>query len=418
MFAAGVILGSAMLTFDSRLGAQDLAPGSWLSAGSGEDATNLLSTLLTSVISMASMVFSVTVVALSLAASSYGPRLIRTFRSSMSTQIVLGVFVMTIVYLLIILRAVRGEMDPADVPNASVALASLLGLACVLALLAFIQGVARLIVADEVVRRVRTEFDAIVAGLPSCDERTGQAAADLPEDFEESAARLRLPREGYVQAVAFDELIGWASKHDLLIRLDFRPGDFVVEGDCKVLVHPPPANEEAARSQLRHFIVSGQQRTPTQDVEFAVRHLVEVAVRALSPGINDPFTAMAVIDRLRGGLCRLAARRMPTEALWDEGGTLRVVRRTTTFAGAVDAALNQIRQAGSEKPAILIHMLEALGEMAQHIRTAEQRQALIRHAGLIQAAGRRNVPEGADLQDIDRAFENAMNALGQVRGAA
>jgi uncharacterized membrane protein len=410
MLLAGAGLGPAMLAWDASLEAPALASG-WLSGGSGEDATTLLSTLLTSVITMASMVFSVTVVALSLAATSYGPRLIRTFRASVGTQVVLGIFMMTIVFLLIVLRSVRVDMDPTEVPSASVALGTLLALACVLALLAFIQGVARLIVADEVVRRVRDEFDAAVRQLAPLDEPVDDTPAQLPDGFEEKAARIRLPREGYVQAVACDELVAWAARRDVVVRLDFRPGDFVVEGDRKVLVHPPPADVDSARAEIAHFIVSGQERTPTQDIEFSIRHLVEVAVRALSPGINDPFTAMAVIDRLRGGLSRLANRRMPPTVLRDAAGTVRVVQRTTTYAGAVDAALNQIRQAGSQKPSILIHMLEALQEIAPHVRTDEQRQALARHAVLVRDDGQRDVPDGADRADIDRAFDKAMAAL-------
>ena len=411
MLVVGVILGPAMLALDAGPSAQGFRTHPWLGAGSGEDATNLLSTLLTSVIAMASMVFSVTVVALSLAANSFGPRLIRTFRSSLSTQVVLGIFVMTIVYLLIILRSVRGEMEAADVPAASVALGSLLAIACVLALLAFIQGVARLIVADEVVRRVRNELDGVIARLSPLEEPDCPASSDLPAGFEDEAARIRLPQEGYVQSVAYDELVAWAARRGVVMRLDFRPGDFVVEGDRKILIYPPPADPEAARAEIKRLIVSGQERTPTQDLEFAVRHLVEVAVRALSPGINDPFTAMAVIDRLRGGLCRLAARRLPAAALPDEAGALRLVRRTTTFDGTVDAAFNQIRQAGSAKPAILIHMLEALVEIAPHVRTADQRDTLVRHARLIRAAGQRDVPDEADMGDIDQAFDKAAAAL-------
>jgi uncharacterized membrane protein len=138
---------------------------------------------------------------------------------------------------------------------------------------------------------------------------------------------------------------------------------------------------------------------------------VEVAVRALSPGVNDPFTAMAVIDRLRGGLARLAKRQMPPETLQDQSGTTRIIRRVTTFAGAVDAAIDQIRQAGSEKPAILIHLLEAIGGVAAHTAVVEQRAAFARHASLIRAAGLRDLKEPANREDLELAFKATMCAL-------
>lgn len=415
MFLLGVALALLML----RAGPLSPDAGAqwreWISSGSGEDARNLLSTLLSAVIALAGIVFSITVVSLSLAASSYGPRLIRTFRSNLSTQVVIGILTMTIVYLLLVLRAVRGDADAAEVPHAAVAVGAILALVSVLGLLAFIQGVATLVVADEVVRRVRSELDAAIGELPMLEQAPKVAPPALPEDFEATAGRVRLPREGYVQSVEYSELIRWAEKRGATLRLDFRPGDFVAEGDHKVLVYPAPDDPERVRSEIRHYIVSGEQRTPTQDIEFAIRHLVEVAVRALSPGINDPFTAMAVIDRLRGGLVRLCSRQLPPKLLTGPSGELRVSRDATSYHGAVDAAFNQIRQAGASKPAILVHMLKAIGAIAEHARTAEQRDALRRHAKLVRAAGERNLDEPSDLADVEREFRKASGALGSGR---
>lgn len=412
MFLSGAALALGMLQLEPGSMERQFGRGWWSTVGNGEDARNLLSTLLTSIITMASMAFSVTVIALSLASNTYGPRLIRIFRSDRRTQIVLGTFVLTIVYLLLVLRSNQGDWSPAEVPHAAVTMGSVLALVSVLALLAFIQGVAASIMADEVVLRVREEFDSSVEELPMMQGAGGGADSALPEGFEEEAARISLPREGYVQSVEYGELVEWACKNDAVIRLDFRPGDFVVEGDRKVLVHPCPTDQAQVRKEIGRFIVSGPGRTPTQDIEFSIRHLVEVAVRALSPGVNDPFTAMAVIDRLRGGLASLAGRQMPAEQMRDSSGATRIVRRVTSYSGAVDAAFNQIRQAGSEKPAILIHMLEAIGGIAPHARTDEQLSALRRHARLIRAAGLRDFEEPADKEDLERTFDAAMRALG------
>ncbi|WP_162806788.1 DUF2254 domain-containing protein [Sphingosinicella terrae] len=407
MFLIGIGLAVAALDFSLGSGK---SWAKWIASGSGEDARNLISTLLAAVIAMAGIAFSVTVVALSLAANSFGPRLIRIFRLDRRTQFVLGVFVMTIVYLLLVLRALRGAAPAAAVPEVAVALGSLLALLSVLALLAFIQGVASLIAADEVVRRVRHELNSAISDLPplgAADAPPGE----LPPDFDRCAAKIRLPREGYVQSVEFAKIVDWAEKNGSVVRLDFRPGEFVVEGDHKVSVMPAPADVEAARREIGRFIVSGDGRTPTQDLEFAVRHLVEVAVRALSPGINDPFTAMAVIDRLRGGLARLAGRTLPPPALAGADGDLRVIRHVTTYAGAVDAAFNQIRQAGSSMPSILIHLLKAIEALAEHMRTEEQRAALRRQAELARSAARREIGEGEDRQDVEEAYDRARRAL-------
>lgn len=406
MFLAGFGLAVLMLSF----GTAEMQWAQWQTGGNGEDARNLLSTLLSAVIGMASIVFSITVVSLSLAANAYGPRLIRTFRSNRSTQAVIGIFMMTIVYLLLVLRAVRGNAEAGEVPEAAVAVGTLLALTSVVALLTFIHGVATLMVADEVVRRVRREFDSAIDQLPPLREHP--EAPNLPDDFEERALPIPLPREGYVQSVAYSDIVRWAEERESIVRLDFRPGDFVVDGDRKVLVYPPPGDPGQARREIGRYIASGQQRTPTQDLEFATRHLVEVAVRALSPGVNDPFTATVVIDRLRGGLARLCSREFLPKTLLGHSGKVRVSRDATSFRGAADAAFNQIRQAGSGKPAILIHMLKSIGAIGEHVRTDEQREALVRHAELLRAAGERDVAEPSDRKDVDREYGRAVAALG------
>lgn len=414
MFLTGAALAVLMLKLSvpDRLIGLDVK--AWLGGGNGDDARNLLSTLLTAVISLAGIVFSVTVVALSLAANAYGPRLIRTFRADRSTQFALGTFALTIVYLLLVLKAVRGDAGEGEVQTLAVTVGSLLAFVCVIALVAFLQGVSSLIVADEVVRRVRREFDDIITKLPAIDTSPPVAEGSVPDDFETRSLALPLPREGYVQSIDFDGMMGWAERRGAVVRMDVRPGDFVVDGDRKVHVYPAPADAEAAKRQLGQFIVSGPGRTPDQDFEFALRHLVEVALRALSPGINDPFTAIAVIDRLRGGIARLAGRQMPRELLHDQGGHVRLIRRVSDFRGVVDSAFDQIRQSAVGKPAVLIHMLETLEALASHLRTDEQRDALRHHADLVRSA-MANARNASDDQDIDRAHRRTVAALSLPR---
>ncbi|WP_046116361.1 DUF2254 domain-containing protein [Aquincola tertiaricarbonis] len=383
----------------------------WIQGGSGQDAQLLLSTLLTSVITMASMAFSVTVVALSLAASNFGPRLIRVFRANRLNEAVLGTLIMTIVYLLLVLRSVQGSWQATQVPHVAVAVGALLAVLSVLALLAFIQGVATSMTAEEVVRRADDELNLAISELPDLASAVLMPTVAIRPDFEAVATRIPLPKEGYVQSVQFEGILAWAAKRQAVVRLDFKPGDFVVDGDRKVLLYPCPEDVDQVRRQIGQFIVSGQARTPNQDLEFAIRHLVEVAVRALSPGINDPFTALAVIDRLRGGASRLCVKQLPSDVLHDGAGEVRLLRRVTTYAGAIDAAFNQIRQAGSTKPAVLIHLLDAIGSVGSHARTAEQRLVLSRHARLTRSAGLRDIAEPDDRENLERGFEKAMLVL-------
>lgn len=384
----------------------------WINSGNGEDVRNLLSTLLTAVITMASLVFSVTVLALTLAANAYGSRLIRIFRADLRTQSVLGLFSMTIVYCLIVLRSVHGEARMDEVPHLAVTVGTALSLLCVLALVVFIQSVARSIVADEVVRRVRRDVDSSLSHLPelSFEDTPEHAPADLPADFSAKAASIPLPYGGYVQVVDYGELLSWAERRNAILRLEFRAGDFIVQGDRRVHVYPAQPDPEKVRAELGQHIVTGDERTPVQDLEYAIRHLVEVAMRALSPGINDPFTATVVIDRLRAALSRLMGRRLPSEYQRDRSGKVRIYRETSTYKGILDSAFHQIRQAGSSHPAILIHMLKAIARIAEHACLGEQLIALIHHAKLIRAAAQRDVPEPADRDDVEQSYERAIAA--------
>src|SRR5690606_1812488 len=130
-----------------------------------------------------------------------------------------------------------------------------------------------------------------------------------------------------------------------------------------------------------------------------------------SPGINDPYTAMVVIDRLRGSLSKLMGHHLPLEVVRDHQGRARLYRQVPTYAGILDVSFHQIRQAGSTHPTVLIHLLDAIQRIAGHARLAEQREALVRHALLVLAAAERDVPEAADRHDVERRFRRTMAAL-------
>jgi uncharacterized membrane protein len=303
------------------------------------------------------------------------------------------------------------------VPHAAVTSGTALALVSVLTLLVFIQELARMAVADDVVERVGRELDTAIEKLPRLTERDSQVPpGENDEDVQEAACwnaagRVVQRQKGYVQAIDCEGLVAWAEQQDAVLCLDFRAGDFVVAGDQRILVHPASAAAAADADRICELAVVGRERTPTQDIEFAIRHLVEVAVRALSPGTNDPFTATVVIDRLRGCLTRLTDRRLPAGVLRDDGGQVRVVREVTTYTGLADAAFHQIRQTGASHPAVVIHVTEALAWLAEHARVAEHREALARHARMVAEAGLRAAAEPGDQRDIQRSLARVEQTL-------
>ncbi len=390
----------------------------WIYSGGAEGASLLLGTVAGSMIAIAGTVFSMTLVALSLASSQLGPRLLRNFMRDTANQVVLGTFVATFVYCLLVLRTIRRADEAAFVPHLSVSIGVLLAMVSIGVLIYFIHHVSVSIQADEVVARVGKELDDGIdrlypghLGKPASEISQTLNASDLPAAFESEARAVAAAEDGYLQVIDADALMAMASQDDLLVRLERRPGHYLVKGRAIAMVWPADRVTQTLVDKMNAAFVLGNQRTAAQDAEFSVLQLVEIAVRALSPGINDPFTAIACVDRLGSGLCRLVQRDMPSAARFDSDGRLRLVAQGSSFSGIVDTAFNQIRQNARSNPAVAIRMLEAIAQIAGHVRNAPDAACLQRHAGMIVKGAREAVQEPEDLLAVEAAFTAATQAL-------
>lgn len=419
LLAVGAVgLAIIALNLDAGL-PEEKARQFWLHSGGPEDARNLLSTVFSSMITMATLVISITMVVLTLAASQLGPRLVRNFMGDLRTQLVFGIFLMTIIYCLLVLRTLNSELAVGAVPHIAVTLGTALALVNLFALLFFIHNLARSIVSDTVIRRVDKDLrTAISRLLPAEDEVKPLAerpTADdvLPADFAENAASLWLSGEGYLQAIEHERLVEIACRHEAVVRLDFRAGHFVIRGSHKADIYPGHRLGPDLAAAIEGTILVGEERTPVQDLEFSIRHLVEIAVRALSSGINDPYTATAVVDRLGAALGELMRRELQPSVFCDDAGVVRVVTRASSFRGFVDVAFHQIRQAGATHPAVIIRMLTIIARLAVNVRMPSQREALLDHAAIIAEAGRRGASEASDIADIEHSYQAAQLALKQ-----
>jgi uncharacterized membrane protein len=272
--------------------------------------------------------------------------------------------------------------------------------------------------ADEVVAQVGRELvDGIDRlfpghlGKPASEVSSATGEASLPAAFAREARPVGALEDGYLQQIAAEALMDLAAEKDLLLRLECRPGHYLVKGRVMVMVWPGDRVTDTLVEEINAAFVLGDQRTATQDAEFSFKQLVEIAVRALSPGINDPFTAIACVDRLGSGLCRLAERDLPSSCRFDAHGRLRLVAPGSTFAGIVDTSLNQIRQSARSNPAVAIRMLDAIAQVANHVRHAQDAACLQRHAAMIVRGARETVPEADDLRAVEAAFTAASQAL-------
>jgi uncharacterized membrane protein len=391
-------------------------PPTWVISGTADTARQLLTSIAASVITVVGIVFSITIVTLTLASTQFGPRMLRNFIRDRGTQITLGTFVATFVYCVVVLMSIgpgdRGEF----VPHISITTAFGLVLIDLAVLIYFIHHIATQIQLPQVIASIAQDLAQAVA-LQSTDQP--QYAAQEPEQgptlhellarIENSGSVIRTPTSGYLQFIRHKTLIRIATEADAVIRLPYRPGHFLVEGRELASVWPPDAADRVAE-YLARAQATGPHRTLTQDVAFGVDQLVEIALRALSPAVNDTFTALTCIDWLGDCLCKIAPVWTPTQIHRDSRGVIRVISDQVTYERLVQRAFEKIRQASRGMPAVMIRQLEALTTIMEQTTDPERAQVLMDQAAMIQRANADSVPDPSDRADVDRRYV-ALRAL-------
>ena len=375
-----------------------------------EQARELVGIILPSMMTMASLVFSITMVVLTLAASQFGPRLIRNFMGRLQTQLVLGTFVMTIIYSLLLLASIGPGVEGESRAYLSVTVAIGLTVLCVALLVLYIHGLGASIMSETLIEAVGSELDQ---GVRDLRPHGGAAPPEnvLPDDFAERAALCGVEASGYVQAIEFEGILEAARSADVMIGLYLRAGDFAIQNGRAFGIYPAErATPELARS-VAALITLGAHRTPVQDLEFSIRHLVEIALRALSPSINDPYTAVSVIHRLSVSWPGLMNSAIPPGVFHDEEGDLRVVCPRPNYAALLNASFSQIRQNGADKPLILIHLLKTFKAVGYCARTDEQRTALREQIDAVLEDAQREIFNHADLEDVKQHAQRALDEL-------
>lgn len=390
----------------------------WAYALGPNGSRAILSAIAGSMMTVATTAFSITIVALQLASSQFGPRLLRNFMQDTGNQIVLGTFISTFVYSLMILRTINGVADNEFVPHIAVTCGIGLAIASIGVLIYFIHHSATSIQVDHVISRVGCELDEVIdrlfpkqIGCGASKQRVEPLISDIPADFDREAIAIQATNSNYVQAIDTDKLMHIAIESNILLQLQRRPGDFVIKGSPLVLLYPAETSSKKLVKQINAAFVLDSQRTDQQDVEFSINQLVEIAVRALSPGINDPFTAIRCIDQLSAALCHLAQKEIPSAYRYDDKDKLRVIAKAVTFADVTDAAFNQIRQYGQTSVAVTIRLLEAIAVIAPFAHSKADRATLLRHADMIEHGSQRGIAEEFDRKDVKERYLAAVKVI-------
>ena len=372
--AVGLFIGT--LAADRAAYRGDFGLPGWVISGSADAARQILTAIAAAIITVVGVVFSIILVTLTLASTQFGPRMLRNFIRDRGTQVTLGTFVATFVYSVLVLGSVGTGSHGDFVPHISVTTTLGLMVIDMAVLIYFIHHTAISIQLPQVIASIAADLAEAIKEQGSGPVRpgpeAGPAAVELLSRTEAGGAVLLAPVSGYVQFIRHQNLVRLAAGADAVISLDHRPGHFIVRGHRFATVWPPEAAPLVRQAMSRAHII-GPHRTLTQDVSFGMDQLVEIAIRALSPAVNDTFTAMTCIDWLGENLCKIVAGWHPARVHRDAEGYIRLITAEPGLrpAGAAGVREDQAVQPGHARG----HDPRAGSAGADHDRDDQRRAA-------------------------------------------
>jgi uncharacterized membrane protein len=396
----------------------------WFYSNKADGARAILMTIAGSMMTVASVTFSITMVAVTSAAGQYGPRLIGNFMRDRANQFTLGMFTSTFVYCLLILRIARtGDVGAAEnavqefVPNVSLLVAMCLTMLSVGVMIFFIHHIPETLnvgnITGRVGRKLRKDIQAAYL-----DEENQSFSVEDPSDGKyalEHGTEIPSVTEGYIQAVNESAIMEWAARHDAVVRLQYRPGDFAIFGDPLMYVWKSDLSDvsisEEATRKLRSAYAMGQERTAHQNILFLADELVEILARALSPGVNDPFTAINCINWFQSAIRAIMLANMPSAYRRDASGEIRVILHPVSFERFVSVICDQSRAYIATDRNTTLKMLTVLKDLVSQARTRDQRRILIDQIHKLKLAALESLPSRIEKQDIKAEFMKIDNIV-------
>lgn len=388
-----------------------------------DGARQMVATVAGSTITVASLVFSLTFVALTLMSQQFGPRIVLVFMNDRLTKFVIGAFAGTFLYALVILGGVgfgHGEtvtstLDGAMrfqagtdlfIPKLSVYMVVMLGIFSFVLIIFFVHHMAISIQADAIIARLSNELDhALTAtlqdnGTVSDNDKISTISDKDRRLLEKSGEDVLTENSGYIQFIEFDHLLEVASQNDAKIQLTCRPGHFVVTGRPIARAVSGPKCDVDLHEIIRGAVEIGERRTQAQSAEYEVSALVEVALRALSPGINDPFTAIACIDHLTDSFAILLREAARHGVLYDDDGTARIFRPSHDFKHFLDTAFHPLRESARSNTQVMIKMVQSLDVLSALSKTKIDQSALRAHSQVIKQDCLREIKNEDDKKHL------------------
>lgn len=420
---ASVLLAVVLVELSARVDDEALQRFPRLFGVGAAGSREMLSAIAGSVITVAGVTFSITIAALALASQQYTSRVLRTFMADRASQVVLGSFVGVYSYCLVVLRTIRGGDEGSFVPSIAVLGGFVLALLSVGILIFFVHHIATALQASTILDRVRVVTEAAIRNffpenvVEPIDEDALRAAVRTIDESEWHA--VPSPRTGYVQSVDATSLVELAQEHHAIVRMECAAGDFVVAGSPLISViadaersFTPRADALAAAfsDAVGDLYAIRPHRTVEQDAGFGILQIVDIAVKALSPGVNDTTTAVSCVDHLTALLACLGPREIPRRARGVEE-RLRLIARGPTYASLTSLALDEVRRNAAGNARVLSRLLDAVETAGRHARSSDRRAVLAGHVELIEEVVQRSVQDRSDTQALTRRMREVRVSL-------
>ena len=423
MTAGAAALAVGMLALDNSLEVNWRKQFTFLYAGGPDGARSVVSTIASSMIGVAGTVFSIVIVALTVASSQFGPRILRSFLRDTSDQLVLGTFIGTFVYCLIVLRAIRSVDEGKWVPDLAVFGAIVLALASLIVLIYFINRITGGLQVSQIIREVGEDLREAVEHILPDEKPAGKghpvagalAQWPMPMPAGGKVHTLRAHHNGYLCAVDGEKLAEWAAEDDLLVTLAKSPGDYVMSDEPLASVLPAGAGSlsQDGLERLTGGFYFGSERTTQQDIAFPLVQLVQLALRALSPGINDPITANMCINELGEAMTRIAGRPRPNGRWFDGDGKLRVAGPPPSYGEFVTLAFDQIRTNAAGNVEVAAHLLDTLTRLTGQVPfgAEDMRDAIAEQGRRTRVACKQTLDEPWHVRRIEELCDRLQDAV-------
>ncbi len=423
-------LGAALFAWlmywvDMQIPNELLETSRFVLAGTPGEMRSILISMASTVMATAGVVFTLLTLPLSTVAAQFGSRLLRVFLGDRTSQLVLGMFAAAFAYCLTAALAIPPEEVQPEGPQITATVGLYLLVATFASLIVLIQHVSTMLQAPNIAAAAGAELrDVVLAEMPdavtsdSLHQESREASAEL---LKKDGYPVSVGEAGFIEYVDPEALISLSKERNLVVRLLHKPGHFVSQGEVVAMIWPVERVDEQAVDQFREAFRLGNTRTPTQDISYAVNQLVEMAVRAMSPAINDPFTAMTCLDYIGEGLALFIRQGEKGSYYYDIQGQLRLILEPVIISELLNCAFDMIRHASRDNASVLLHMLEVIDTIGEEVGSPAVKnpaaiyQELGRQVKLILAESQAGESIRQDLQLIQRKSDVLVGKLLNLR---